>query len=456
VLALLAKPTAVVIPVVVWVLDIWGWPQTWRHRRLELLTWLGLAALWGVVASQVQPPASGAFIPALWARLLIASDTVSFYLYKLLVSVWLGLDYGRTPEVVLVQPGLLCLTVLAPLGLAIWLFSERTRVPWLVAAAGVFVASFLPNLGLAPFAFQAFSTVADRYMYLALLGPAFALAWGLAQSRQRWLVVGCAVVLGVLGVRSAWQTNYWRDTVALFEHELAVHPKSSIAHNNLGMVMAAQNWLPEATRYYAEAVRLWPRNTDAYNNLGNALSKQGKMQEAIQQYMEALRLKPNHPEAYNNLGAALLDQGRVSEAIHHYMTALQLRPAYPRAHYNLGNALNRQGKTQEAMQQYREALHLQPNFAEAYNNLGSTLLIQGHVAEAISHYTAALRLQPNYIKARLNLGVLFARQGQFVEAREQFAEVLRLDPTHTAARQFLDGLPPEGNAMGTPNPNARP
>ena len=28
VLALLAKPTAVVIPVVAWVLDIWGWPRT--------------------------------------------------------------------------------------------------------------------------------------------------------------------------------------------------------------------------------------------------------------------------------------------------------------------------------------------------------------------------------------------------------------------------------------------
>ena len=213
--------------------------------------WRGLYSrvVWGFVASQVQPPASGAFIPAPWARLLIAGDTVSFYLYKLLVPVWLGLDYGRTPEVVLAQPGVLCLTALVPLGLAFWLWSQRTRVPWLVAAAGVFVASFLPNLGLVPFAFQAFSTVADRYMYLAMLGPAFALAWGLAQLRQRWLVVGCVVVLGVLAVRSAWQTSYWHDTVALFEHELAVHPGSSIAHNNLGMVLAAQNRLTEATRY---------------------------------------------------------------------------------------------------------------------------------------------------------------------------------------------------------------
>jgi Tfp pilus assembly protein PilF len=388
VLALLAKPTAVVIPAVALVLDIWGQPQTWRHRRLALLLWLVLAVLWGLFASQVQPPASGAFIPPLWARPLIAGNAVSFYLYKLVVPVWLGLDYGRTPEAMLAQPWLLCLTALVPVGLVVWLWHKRTRVPWLVATAGVFVAGLLPNLGLVPFAFQAFSTVADRYMYLAMLGPALAIAWGLAQVRQRWLVIGCAMVLGILGIRSAWQTSYWHDTVSLFEHELAIHPGSSVAHNNLGMVLAAQNRLTEATHYYTEAVRLWPRNTDAHNNLGNALSRQGKTPEAIQQYMEALRLKPNHPEAYNNLGAALASQGRV--------------------------------------------------------------------AEAIGHYTTALRLQPHYVKARLNLGVILAQQGRFAEAREQFAEVLRLDPTHTAARQFLNGLPPEGNATGTSSPNVRP
>ena len=160
-----------------------------------MLAWLVLAVLWGLFASQVQPPVPGAFIPPLWARFLIAGDTVSFYLYKLGVPVWLGPDYGRTPEVMLAQPWLLCLTGLVPWGLAVWLWYKRTRVPWLVAAAGVFVAGLLPNLGLVPFAFQAFSTVADRYMYIALLGPAFALAWGLVQSRQHWLGVGCVVVL---------------------------------------------------------------------------------------------------------------------------------------------------------------------------------------------------------------------------------------------------------------------
>jgi len=436
VLALLAKPTAVVVPVVAWVLEVWGWPQTWRNRKSGLLAWLVLAVLWGLFTSRVQPPASGAFLPPLWARPLIAGDTVSFYLYKLGVPVWLGPDYGRSPEWLLAQSWW-WLTGLVPWGLTGWLWYKRTWVPWLAAAAGVLVAGLLPVLGLVPFAFQAYSTVADRYMYIAMLGPALALAWGLAQVRRRWLAVGGVVVLGALGIGSMWQTRYWHDTVSLFEHALTVNPRSSVAHNTLGMVLAAQNRLAEATRYYTEALRLWPRNTQAHNNLGNALSRQGKTQEAIEQYTEALRLKPNSAQAHNALGAVLADQGHFAEAISHYAEALRLEPAYLQAHYNLGNALSRQGKMPEAIQQYTEALRLKPNFAEARNNLGAALVSEGRVAEAISHYTEAIRLQPRYVKAHYSLGVTLARQGRFAEARQHFAEVLRLDPNHAAARQFL-------------------
>ena len=195
---------------------------------------------------------------------------------------------------------------------------QRTRRPWLVTTAGVLVAGLLPMLGVVPFSFQAYSTVADRYMYLAMLGPALALAWGLMRVNRLWVAVSCTVILGVLGLRCAWQVHYWRDTVALFDHALTVNPRSSVAYNTLGMVLAAQNRLPEATRYYTEAIRLPMRNPQAHNNLGNALSRQGKTSEAIQQYREALRLKPTFAQAHNNLGARWPPRGvslRLSDTI---------------------------------------------------------------------------------------------------------------------------------------------
>jgi tetratricopeptide (TPR) repeat protein len=436
VLALLAKPTAVVVPVVAWLLDVWGWPQTWRHRRPAVLAWLGLAVLWGVFTTRVQPATNVLFTAPLWARPLIAGDAVAFYLYKLVFPVWLGLDYGRTPEVVLAQSWL-WLTGLVPWGLAVWLWCKRAQVPWLATAAGVGVAGLLPVLGFIPFDFQNYSTVADHYMYIAMLGPVFALAWGLAQSSRRVLTMVCVVVLGVLGIRSAWQTQYWHTSVSLFEHALTVNPGSAVAHNNLGLALTAQNRIPEAIDHYTEALRLQPSYGLAHYNLGLLLMRQGQPQEAIRHYTEAVRLLPTDAEAHNNLGLALANQGRSTEAIAHYTAALRLQPGNAEAHNNLGNALLNQSQIPEAIHHYTEALRLQPALAEAHNNLGTALVRQGHAAEAIAHYTEALRLQPSYARAHYNLGNVLHKQGQSQEAIQHYREALRLQPTLAEAHHNL-------------------
>jgi tetratricopeptide (TPR) repeat protein len=436
VLALLAKPTAVVVPVMAWLLDVWGWPQTWRTRRWAVLAWLIIAILWGGLTSQVQPATTRLYTVPLWMRPLIAGDAVTFYLYKLVFPVWLGPDYGRAPESILAQ-GWLWLTGLAPWGLAVLLWYKRTRVPWLVASAGVFVAGLLPVLGFIPFGFQNYSTVADRYMYVSMLGPALALAWGLAQLPSHVLAIGCMVILGALGIRSTWQTRYWHTTMSLFEHALTVHPGSALAHNNLGLATSAQNRFREAIDHYTEALRLRPSYALAHYNLGHLLMSQDQTQEAMLHYAEAIRLLPTYAEAYNSLGMVLANQGRVTEAIHHYTEALRLQPQNAEAHSNLGNVLASQGQTQEAVRHYMEALRLDPTFAEAHNNLGTALANQGRATEAIHHYTEALRLRPSYARAHYNLGNVLYKQGKMQEAIQQYTEALRIQPNLAEAHHNL-------------------
>jgi hypothetical protein len=124
-LALLAKPTAVVIPVVAWILALWGWPQSWRARMPAVLVWLGLAVLWSLFIRHVQPATIVSMAAPWWTRPLIAGDAVLFYLYKLGLPIWLGPDYGRSPDAVLAQ-GWLVLIGLVPWGLAGWLWYKRT------------------------------------------------------------------------------------------------------------------------------------------------------------------------------------------------------------------------------------------------------------------------------------------------------------------------------------------
>ena len=378
VLSLFAKPAAVVVPVVVWLLADFrlkeeNFRPKFRNLYLPLVVWVVIDVPFIVVTKFAQETSMG-FVAPLWARPLVAGDAVSFYLYKLFVPLRLGIDYGRSPEYVLPHSWLL-FTGLAPYGLGglLWLF--RNRVQWLLAATAVFIASLLPALGLMPFGFQQYSTVADRYLYLAMLGPAMALTC-LLSHRPRWIdgrvLIGiCVLILGVLGIRSSSQMQHWQKNITLFAHALQVNPDSSASHNNYG----------------------------------SALSGQGKIAEAIAHFRKALRIKPNNAKAHNNLGIALAGQHSVQEAIAHFRKALRIKPDFADAHYNLGIALLKHGKIEEAIAHYRQGLRVKPDDLEAHNNLGNALLEHGKIEEAISHYREVLRIQPDNAQARHNLGV---------------------------------------------------
>jgi len=104
ILALMAKPTAVVLPLIVWLLAAWGWRRSWREQIAGLSAWVIIALAWGLLTRWVQPSIALDFEPPMWARPLIAGDAVLFYLYKLALPLRFGPDYGRTPQAVLEHP----------------------------------------------------------------------------------------------------------------------------------------------------------------------------------------------------------------------------------------------------------------------------------------------------------------------------------------------------------------
>ncbi len=472
-LALLAKPTAVVVPVIVWLLAAWGWRRSTRKQMADLVVWFLIAVAWGLLTRWVQPGTFLEFRPPLWARPLIAGDAIVYYLYKLVLPLKFGPDYGRTPEFVL-KHGWLFLTGSVPWILAVWIWLKRKQLPWLAATTGVFVVGLLPVLGLIAFSFQRYSTVADRYVYLAMLGPALALAWGLIWPKKYFAAAGGAILLGLFLLRSVIQIPYWQNNETFFEHALKINSDSSFSHNNLGLVHAAHGRQVEAIHHYTEALRIEPEFPVAHLNLANALLDQGKYQEAMQHYAEAIRIVPVFARAHTNMGIALAKQRRFEEAIAAHREALRLEPEFAEAYNNLGKVLMRQGKLQEARKNFTKALELQPRNAEAHTNLGislamqkrfdeaiphfsealgldptsaqthynlaGVLLQQGKIKEAKHHYSEAIRLRPDYLKAHLRLSIVLANQGKFPEAIHHASEALRINPDYSVARQLLERL----------------
>jgi len=448
------------------------------------VVWFLIAVAWGLLTRWVQPGTFLEFRPPLWARPLIAGDAIVYYLYKLVLPLKFGPDYGRTPEFVL-KHGWLFLTGSVPWILAVWIWLKRKQLPWLAATTGVFVVGLLPVLGLIAFSFQRYSTVADRYVYLAMLGPALALAWGLIWPKKYFAAAGGAILLGLFLLRSVIQIPYWQNNETFFEHALKINSDSSFSHNNLGLVHAAHGRQVEAIHHYTEALRIEPEFPVAHLNLANALLDQGKYQEAMQHYAEAIRIVPVYARAHTNMGIALAKQRRFEEAIAAHREALRLEPEFAEAYNNLGKVLMRQGKLQEARNNFTKALELQPRNAEAHTNLGislamqkrfdeaiphfsealvldptsaqthynlaGVLLQQGKIKEAKHHYSEAIRLRPDYLKAHLRLSIVLANQGKFPEAIHHASEALRINPDYSIARQLLERLQYANKSSGRSN-----
>lgn len=356
-LAMLAKPTGMVML---------GMAALTGHLLLgrplarvlrELAPWGLLALVVLVITRFSQTLSSDNFEPLLGQSFLIGGDAVSFYLGKLLWPFGLGLDYGRAPQYVLAQDWIWC-TGLAPYllaGLLIW----KGRRPWLFAG-GVFLIGLAPVLGFISFDFQRFSTVADRYLYLALLGPAFAVGLFFAACRQKAMKVGLVALLVVLGVKSFVQAGYWRDGFTLYEEALRVNPTSWLAHNNLGLEYLRNDQPEKSAEFFHKAIQDRPLNA----------------------------------KSYNNLATALLALNRPGEAIVNLRKALELAPDSHRIAFNLGVAYRQIGALPEALAALQRAASRKPDFAEAYNEIGITYTLLGKSTEAAAAFARAGEIGP--------------------------------------------------------------
>ena len=437
ILALLAKPTRVVVPIIVFTLDYLILKRQFKHIAASIIGWI-VISLPVIVATIVLMPASNEATSgiSLLERFLVSSDSLVFYLYKLIFPISLGPDYGRTIKLALSQN----LFVIALLILALYfilIYKIKQYRSWLLASAIVFVAGVLPMLGFIRFQFQEVSTVADRYLYLSMIGPGIALGFFLSRYKKPSTIIISGVLLGILGVLSILQTQNWKNTVTFYKHALKINPNSATFHMYLGIVLGEQGSFDEAIYHFSEGINLEPKNSEAYNNIGIVLTYQRKFNEAIYHFNEGLRIDPNNANLLLNLGYAYAQQGKFNEAIPHYYKALILEPGNAGAHFNLGYAFTQQGNYDEAIYHYSETVRLDPKNSGAHFNLGYAFAQQGKFNEAIPHYSETVRLDPKNAWAHNNLGLAFLQQGKFNEAEYHFNAALKIIPGFQDAQKNL-------------------
>ena len=417
-LSLLAKPMLVTFPFLLLLLDFWPlrrlqWPVQWP--ALKRLLWektplLAMAAVSSIVTVRAQRVEAMASITTLSipARFANAIAAYGSYLAKAFWPANLAVLYPfHAPQAasVLTASAILAAVTWASLRLA----AQR---PYLLVGWFWYLGMLVPVIGILQVGSQ---SMADRYMYLPIVGLSIAIVWATAdllESRRLpsyWAASLAGVMLLLLSIGAYRQAEYWKDSQTLFEHTLAVTEGNYVIENNMALIMVEEGKRDEAIDFYQKALAIQPGLAEAQVNLAQELMKSGKPDEAFPHLIEALRVKPNLPLAHLDLVLLLADRGNMDEANRHLDELLRLSPGDAEAESYSCFVLRRLGRLDDAITHCNESLRLYPDLLYARFNLGAALAAQGKKSEAIVELTRVLASNPGYAEARTLLDQLQGR-----------------------------------------------
>jgi len=395
-LALLSKPTAVALPLIAAVLE-WGLirrPIAWWIKPLGL--WAALALALVIITRFTSADTGHKIVLALWVRPFIAGDALAVYLGKVLLPLKTSIISGRTMYLVQ-QSWWGYVTWLFPAALAFVLWRSGERARSLQTGVALFVAALLPMLGFVPYYIMEKTTVSDRYLYLALIGPALMLAWFAGWSRVPVTVRSVTVVLllAALCLKTSLQLPYWHDTYTLSVAQLAVNPGDAQAQTNYAITLAEQGQIDQALPHFREAAHLAPDEPTYQYHYGATLADQGKLAEAVAPLQAAVRLSPDLTVAQARLGGTLIKLGRDAEAVTPLQAALAAAPADSANRYILSIALGNLHRYPEAEAEMQQVVAHTPTIQGAAYTLGLLQERQGKRTEAAKSYRLALSIKPD-------------------------------------------------------------
>lgn len=335
VLSLTAKASAMTIPFVLLILDVYplrrlGGARGFRAgpaRRvwIEKLPFLLLAVASGIRALIAQQEGGNVYSLVehdLFARLAQACFGLVFYIWKTLLPIGLGPLYQLPPRDLLTG-FMFWGSLIVLIAVVYGALRFRRSCPGIAAALAVYAVVLSPVLGLVQTGPQ---LVADRYSYLSCLGFAVlagvlllrgfhAGSWWAMSGRRPLLALLASGVVTILFFLTFFQTEIWDSPIRLWQRGVRVSPDSSVAHVNLADALAKSGMLDRAVGHYQRGLELDPEDAIAHDHLARVLRARGFADLAIDGFTEAIRLDPHRPGAHRALAELLLKSGRAVEAV---------------------------------------------------------------------------------------------------------------------------------------------
>lgn len=370
ILSLLSKPAAVIFPLMLILIHYFEKRPFKTRFFLNLIPFILLAIGMGIITLMAQSEGGNVESQgfSILDKILLASYSFMIYGAKLVYPFELSAyypfpDLNDLPFYYYAAPPL-ALT----LGVVSLLLGRKNRIfPFTFLF-------FLINLVLVLQLLSIGNTLmADRYTYLASIGPFFLFAWGMHWlvekygMRLSFILAGSLILLGgSLAIHTWHRGQVWENSGTLWTDVIEKYPDIPLAYSNRGLYYSNSGQWEKTISDYQKSLALKPGYFDPQYNLGLAYNEIGDKKNAMIAFTRAISLRPNAAKAYNNRGNLYMDAGNLNMARVDYDKALEMRPGLVEAWVNRGLVGLRTSKLNRAMADLNEAIRRDPNLGHAY------------------------------------------------------------------------------------------
>ena len=429
-LALLSKPVAVSLPIVLLLLDIYPLERMRNGRImiiLEKIPFFIAAAATGIMAyiGQTRHAALASLQTfGFGKRVLLAAVNIDFYMYKTIVPFRLAAAYTR-PEPIPIT-ALNFLLVILPVvsittaGILLW----RGRQKWLLVCWLWFLITIFPVIGFSP---AGLVVTADRWTYLpaaGISGIVFCALLGLFRTGRLKTVAICwAVILAAFAFSSFRQAQIWNNSEVLWSDTVKKYPDSPVARAHYGQILFERGADEEAIKQLQRAIALLQEKPflagdilfSVKTNLAQSLARRGRLEEAAAILENVLESKDTWI-ARHSLGGIYRRMNETEKASLEYTKVLEKRPDWVPTMCDYGLMIAQSGRPGEAMELYRRALLCNPGSPRARYNLSLAFLDLGDTERAITILQKLAAEYPDYSRTHRALAVAYSAAGKKEEA----------------------------------------
>jgi len=432
VLALLAKPSAVSLPLILIFCDylsgkrisIQLFLKKWYYFAVSII--FTLIAIYGQNSSNAIATLNST---ALFQNILVACHGLTFYICKGFLPINLSAVYPRNYNISFFEPQYFFSVFIVIIFIYIIRLSYIKKYKYITFGLLFFIAALLPVLQFMPVGVHIYS--ADRFFYIPSIGLFFAIIVTVFKitknNKQLNRILAITATGFIILLIGATQTRgmIWKNSGTLWENVIKQFPDFALAHNSLGSYYCDNNLYSKAKDHFETAVSYTKNIPFPYHNLGMIALIENNVSQALYYAEKEINIAPNGENGYFLIGECNIRLSNKFKAFMCYKKGFQIDPYDLKTRERFVITCLTFGETNEAIRQLEFIVSYEPNDISAYGALAKLYEKGGDNILAEKYYKHLTKINSNNRENLYKLAVCQQKNGKTDTALKTYEEFLK-------------------------------